>query len=125
VSFRPIVAPTDELAWEKAHTVLARVQEGVASSDGLCCGMPLTKELQGRGSTTALVGSYETVAQALLDYTEIGCDLLSVCGWDNFNDAIDLGRYVLPLVRGELAHRAATGSAPVLNPESTPEAVLS
>jgi alkanesulfonate monooxygenase len=149
VSFRPIIAPTEELAWEKAHKVLAEVQKGVASGSSLfsgqptnvgsvrlqalaeradlhdrCLWMPLTKELQGRGSTTALVGSYETVAQALVDYTEIGCDLLSVRGWDNYNDAIDLGRYVLPLVRQELAHRAATGSGPILNRDSKPEAVL-
>ena len=57
------------------------------------------------GSTTALVGSYETVAQALLDYTDIGCDLLSIRGWDPLNDAIDYARYVLPLVRQELARR--------------------
>jgi alkanesulfonate monooxygenase len=148
-SFRPIVAPTDELAWEKAANVLAEVQKGIAAGNSSfsgqpknvgsirlqalaeradlhdrCLWMPLTKELQGRGSTTALVGSYETVAAALVDYTEIGCDLLSVRGWDNYNDAIDLGRYVLPLVRQELAHRAATGNAPILNQDSTPEAVL-
>ncbi|HWN33116.1 MAG TPA: alkanesulfonate monooxygenase, partial [Pseudonocardia sp.] len=59
------------------------------------------------GSSTALVGSYETVAAALLDYVDIGCELLSVRGYDPLNDAVDLGRYVLPLVRQELAHRAA------------------
>jgi len=79
---------------------------------------PLAKELKGGGSTTALVGSYETVAAALVDYTEIGCDLLSIRGWDVYNDAVDYARFVLPLVRQELAHREATGNAPVLNPDS-------
>lgn len=32
VSFRPIVAPTDELAWEKAHDILARTKENIAAS---------------------------------------------------------------------------------------------
>ena len=151
VSFRPIIAPTEELAWEKAERVLTEVTKGAAARGAnalfngapqnvgsqrllalaergdlhdRCLWMPLTTQMGGRGSTTALVGSYETVAQALVDYTEIGCDLLSVRGWDNLNDAIDLGRYVLPLVREELAHREASGNAPILNPDSKPEVVL-
>ena len=70
----------------------------------------LVKDLEsaatgGQGSSTALVGSYETVARALLDYVDIGCELLSVRGYDPLNDAIDLARHVLPLVRQELASR--------------------
>ena len=57
----------------------------------------------------ALVGSYETVAASILDYVDLGADLVSIRGYDNLNDAIDYGRYVLPLVRQELAHRQATG----------------
>ena len=86
--------------------------------------MPLAKELRGVGSTTALVGSYETVAAALIDYTEIGCDLLSIRGWDPYNDAVDYARHVLPLVRQELVHRESTGNAPVLNPDSRPAVAL-
>jgi alkanesulfonate monooxygenase len=153
-SFRPIVAPTDELAWEKAHAVLAQTQKAMANAadpsnqllkrfmsseptnvgsvrlrevaargdlHDRCLWMPLAKELKGGGSTTALVGSYETVAAALIDYADIGCDLLSIRGWDVYNDMVDYGRYVLPLARQELAHREATGTAPVLNPDSKPE----
>jgi len=147
-SFRPIVAPTDELAWEKAHAILAQTKAAMAGAGGAALRRfgggeptnvgsvrlrkvaekgdlhdralwtPLAKELKGGGSTTALVGSYETVAAALVDYTEIGCDLLSIRGWDVYNDAVDYARFVLPLVRQELAHREATGNAPVLNPDS-------
>ena len=46
------------------------------------------------------------MARALLDYVDIGCELLSIRGWDPLNDAIDYARYVLPLVRRELARRA-------------------
>ncbi len=81
----------------------------------------MAKALGGSGSTTALVGSYETVAAALVNYTEIGCDLLSIRGGDVYEDAQDYARYVLPLVRQELAHREANGTAPVLNPDSAPE----
>ena len=66
---------------------------------------PLVTATGAGGSTTALVGSYETVAQPLLDYVDIGCELLSIRGWDPLNDAIDYARYVLPLVRQELARR--------------------
>lgn len=138
VSFRPIIAPTDELAWEKAYRTLDRVREvhqvGAAASHYPAAGggrpanvgsqrllevagrgelhdralwTPLVTATNAAGSSTALVGSYETVAKALLDYVDIGCELLSVRGYDPLDDAIDLGRYVLPLVRQELAARAA------------------
>jgi alkanesulfonate monooxygenase len=133
VSFRPIVAPTDELAWEKAHQILAQVQKNVTEQPNArwrrtaqpanvgsqrllevaakgelhdrALWTPLVTATNAGGSTTALVGSYETVAQALLDYVDIGCELLSIRGWDPLNDAIDYARYVLPLVRQELARR--------------------
>lgn len=144
VSFRPIVAPTDELAWEKAHQILARTQQNVAAGGPAvfrrtgggppqnvgsqrllevakrgelhdrALWTPLVTATGAGGSTTALVGSYETVARALLDYVDIGCELLSIRGWDPLNDAIDYARYVLPLVRQELAgRRAAPAPAPV------------
>jgi alkanesulfonate monooxygenase len=135
VSFRPIIAETDELAWEKAYRTLDRVQAvrparvrsshypagtrpanvgsqrllDVAARGELhdrALWTPLVTATNAAGSSTALVGSYETVAAALLDYVDIGCELLSVRGYDPLNDAIDLGRNVLPLVRQELAHRA-------------------
>jgi alkanesulfonate monooxygenase len=49
------------------------------------------------------------VAAAILDYIDLGADLVSIRGYDTLNDAIDYGRYVVPLVRQELAHREATG----------------
>jgi alkanesulfonate monooxygenase len=135
VSFRPIVAPTDELAWEKALQILAQTKANIAvnrsgrrrppgipqnvGSQRLlevaqrgelhdrALWTPLVTATGAGGSTTALVGSYETVAQALLDYVDIGCELLSIRGWDPLNDAIDYARYVVPLVRQELAHRVA------------------
>jgi len=145
VSFRPIVAPTDELAWEKAHAILTKTQENAAAGalsryrppvngrpqnvgsqrllevaergelHDRALWTPLVTATGAGGSTTALVGSYETVAQALLDYVDIGCELLSIRGWDPLNDAIDYARYVLPLVRQELARRPG---APVPVPAS-------
>jgi alkanesulfonate monooxygenase len=136
VSFRPIVAPTDELAWAKARATLARVQPPPTGSThypapgaGRLANVgsqrlldlaergelhdralwtPLVTATNAAGSSTALVGSPETVAAALLDYVDVGCELLSIRGYDPLNDAIDYARYVLPLVREELRHRGIT-----------------
>ena len=129
VSFRPIVAATDELAWEKAHAILGQIQAtpvpsffgagrpanvgsqrllDVAAKGELhdrALWTPLVTATNAAGSSTALVGSPETVAAALLDYVDIGCELLSIRGYDPLNDAIDYARYVLPIVRQELARR--------------------
>lgn len=60
---------------------------------------------------TALVGTPETVAQALLDYYDLGVDILSARGYDLLGDAIDFGRYVIPIVREEVAKRDAKRDA--------------
>lgn len=138
VTFRPIVAETDELAWEKAHRLIGAVAETYANDlfhnpgsranepqnvgsqrllDAAARGEVHDRALwtkpaevtRAAGASTALVGSYETVAAAILDYVDLGAELVSIRGYDNLNDVIDYGRFVLPLVRAELAHREATG----------------
>lgn len=66
-----------------------------------------TRITGGQGNSTALVGTPETVAAALLDYYDLGITLLSARGYDIYDDAIDVGRYVIPLVRQEVAARDA------------------
>lgn len=146
VTFRPIVAATDALAWEKAHAYVARIaatfERGVYGKQLHHQGDPqnvgsqraLTfanaSELYDRalwtktaaatnaaGASTALVGSPETVAAAILDYVDRGADLVSIRGYDTLNDAVDYGKHVLPLVREELAHRKATGRRGTLQAE--------
>ncbi len=137
VTFRPIIAPTEELAWEKAERILAILRDGgrsglwVQKSSGQAPAnvgsqrlldiaargdrhdralwTPTASATGARGASTALVGTPETVAAAILDYVDLGADLISIRGYDNLNDAIDYGRYLIPLVREELAHREATG----------------
>ncbi|QWB21268.1 MULTISPECIES: LLM class flavin-dependent oxidoreductase [Streptomyces] len=142
VSFRPIIAPTDELAWEKAHRILGTITtnheerakrrhypargQGTPANVGSqrllavaergevhdrCLWTAPATATNAAGASTALVGSPETVAKALLDYVDIGCELLSMRGYDPLNDAIDYARHVLPLVRQELKHRASSGAA--------------
>ncbi len=67
----------------------------------------------------ALVGSPETVSQALLDYVDLGATLISIRGYDNFNDAVDYGRYVLPRVREGIKEREEKASEKF--PEKTTE----
>ena len=138
VTFRPIVATTDQLAWDKAHEYVAKIKntfqksgyaaqlhrQGAPQNVGSQRALDFASrsELYDRalwtktaavtnaaGASTALVGSAETVAAAILDYVDRGASLVSVRGYDTLADAVDYGRNVLPLVREELAHRAATG----------------
>jgi alkanesulfonate monooxygenase len=136
VTFRPIVAETDELAWEKAHKVVDRLndnrEKGVSLRSPLSAPRPANVgsqrllEIASRGdvhdralwyptvtatnaagASTALVGSPRTIADSILDYIDLGCDLISIRGYDNFNDAVDYGRYILPLVREGIREREA------------------
>lgn len=135
VTFRPIVAETDELAWSKAHRTLDALNANRAKGLGKAPAAaprpanvgsqrllaiaargdvhdralwyPTVTATNASGASTALVGSPRTVADAILDYVDLGAELISIRGYDNLNDAIDYGRYVLPLVRDGLNARAA------------------
>lgn len=138
VTFRPIIAATEDLAWEKAHRIHAvladpagaagrfrsilggaapqnvgsqRLLEIAARQDvhDRALWTPTATATGAAGASTALVGTPETVAAAILDYVDLGAELISIRGYDNLNDLIDYGRHILPLVRQELAHRQATG----------------
>ncbi|QQM46196.1 LLM class flavin-dependent oxidoreductase [Streptomyces liliifuscus] len=141
VAFRPIIAATEELAWEKAHrtvgAIKARKEKGEAITkrhNGLtqpqntgsqrliaiaeagerydrALWTPTAAATGGAGNSNALVGTPETVAQALLDYYDLGVDILSARGYDLLDDAIDFGRYVIPIVREEVAKRDAERGA--------------
>jgi alkanesulfonate monooxygenase len=66
---------------------------------------PTVTATNARGASTALVGSWQTVADSILDYVDLGCDLISIRGYDNLTDMIDYGRHVLPRVREGIAAR--------------------
>ncbi|MCR6502359.1 LLM class flavin-dependent oxidoreductase [Shinella sp. CPCC 101442] len=127
VTFRPILAETDELAWAKAHRILAALKthhKSVTGAEPQNVGSQRLLEFAAkadvhdkalwfepaaatgaRGASTALVGSPDTVAEAILRYVDIGADLISIRGYDNLYDVIDYGRYLVPLVRAGLASR--------------------
>jgi alkanesulfonate monooxygenase len=59
------------------------------------------------GNSTALVGTPEQVAEAMLRYYDIGITRLLLRGFDPLEDAEDFGRRLLPLVRAGVAERDA------------------
>jgi alkanesulfonate monooxygenase len=131
VSLRPIIAPTEDQAWDRARRILARVVETRPTAAGEGGGLrpqavgarrlvdfareaevhdkrlwtPIAAAMGGAGNTTALVGTPEQVAESLLDYYDIGCTTLLIRGFDPLNDALDYGRELIPRVRAEVARR--------------------
>jgi alkanesulfonate monooxygenase len=57
------------------------------------------------GNSTALVGTPEQVAEAMLRYYDLGITTLLLKGFDPLPDAIDFGKRLLPLIREGAAKR--------------------
>jgi len=65
-----------------------------------------------QGNSTALVGTPETVAKALLEYYKLGATSLLIRGYDLRPDAIQYGEELIPRVRELVAdHDAARCAA--------------
>jgi alkanesulfonate monooxygenase len=134
VAFRPILGATDEQAWEKAHRIVETIARRKHAAQPLLgrryAGTPENTGSQrlialaergerfdramwtgtagatgGAGNSNALVGTPETVAAALLDYYDLGIEILSARGYDILEDAVEFGRHVIPIVREEVAKR--------------------
>ena len=145
IAFRPIVAPTDDEAWAKAHAIRARIDElaerrtvrtlteaprepgrlpentanlrlaELAASGERHDRALWTPTVAGAGglptSATALVGSYRTVADALLDYVDAGFEIFGLRGYDLLADAVELGENVIPLVHAGVVARQTAETA--------------
>ena len=139
VAFRPILGRTEEEAWAKAYDTVARIKERTAGGQQLTRRHRLTDPENagsqrllavaaqgerhdralwtvtaaatgGAGNSTALVGTPETVAAALMDYYDLGVRIMSARGYDLVEDAREFGREVIPLVRAEVARRDAAAA---------------
>jgi alkanesulfonate monooxygenase len=140
VSLRPILADTEDAAWARAKRIgdetEARVNAGtrrrigpgtnnssVGSArlrDFAAQGEVLDERLWTRvaaltgaaGNSTALVGTAEQVADALLKYYDLGCTTILIRGFDPLSDGIDYGRELIPRLRAGVAERdrALTGA---------------
>ncbi|MCW2765049.1 MAG: Alkanesulfonate monooxygenase [Nocardioides sp.] len=130
VSLRPIVADTEREAWARAEEILRKTQErwdttrrtfGLDGQNAVGSQRLLEAAAQGdvldkrlwtavakvtgaTGNSTALVGSYEQVADALLDYVDLGVSTLLIRGFDPLADARAYGR-LIELVRAGAAQR--------------------
>ena len=132
LSLRPILADTEEAAWARAEKIRETIvrTRGQASLgpptapanegskrllEAAARGDRLDKRLWtgaaaltgARGNTTALVGTPEQVADALLDYWRLGVSTFLIRGFDPLEDAIDYGERLLPLTRALIAAEEA------------------
>ena len=129
LSLRPILADTEEQAWARADRILEKAK-AVAQANGFVRKEPpnegsrrlLAAAAQGarldkrlwtgiagllgaKGNSTSLVGTPEQVAEALLDYYDLGITTFLIRGFDPLEDAIDYGKKLIPLTRELVARR--------------------
>ena len=131
LSLRPVLADTEEAAWKRADEIVERARAireaaGLPTSghtppnagsqrllDAAASGTRLDKRLWtgvaavtgAQGNSTGLVGTPEQVADALLDYYDLGVSTFLIRGFDPLDDAVAYGRDLIPLVRELVANR--------------------
>jgi alkanesulfonate monooxygenase len=129
VSVRPIIAATESLAWARAEEIAERAlaqrqrflgARGRRDSTSVGSARLLAAAAEAEvhderlytriatitgaaGNSTALVGTPSQVAAALLRYVDIGCDTLLMRGFMPFDDAVEYGRELIPLLREQTA----------------------
>jgi len=129
LSLRPVLADTEVAAWKRAKDIEDRTRELRERSgqrteehappnagsqrllDAAAQGRRLDKRLWtgvaaitgASGNSTGLVGTPEQVAEALLDYYDLGVTTFLIRGFDPLEDAVAYGRDLIPLVR-QLVH---------------------
>jgi alkanesulfonate monooxygenase len=126
LSTRPILAATEGEAWDRARATLDRVlinrggtpapkRQNVGSNRLLqaaaeaevhdtCLWTSLAAATGASGNSTALVGTPETVAQALLEYHKLGATSLLIRGYDPRPDAVQYGEELIPRIRELVAN---------------------
>ncbi len=130
LSLRPILADTEAAAWARADALLERARQlheraGIGRADlppaegsrrlleAAASGPRVDKRLWtamaqltgAQGNSTALVGTPDQVADAMLDYYDLGIDTFLIRGFDPIGDAAAYGSELLPRVRALVAAR--------------------
>jgi alkanesulfonate monooxygenase len=133
LSTRPILAATDGAAWDRAHAILdqalrqrggaappqrqnigsKRLLQAAAEAEvhDTCLWTKLAAATGAAGNSTALVGSPETVAKALLEYYKLGATTLLIRGYDPRPDAVRYGEELIPRIRAMAAEYDAGAAA--------------
>ena len=88
-----------------AQRLLETVAKGDRVDERLWTGIAAL--VGGGHNSTALVGTPEQVADALLAYYDLGVKTFLIRGFDPVVDAEDYGRELLPLTRAKVAARDA------------------
>lgn len=124
ISFRPIIAETEKLAWEKAQHIYELTRQQIedrgirqdkqtAQSVGAQRLVDLSRRevhdrnlwtgisslVHGNHNSTALVGTPDQVAESIADYYKLGISSVLIRGFDPLNDAVEYGRELLPSIR--------------------------
>ena len=119
LSTRPILAETDDKAWDRARDILTKVTERTGgatnpnnrTAENIGSQRLLAAATGARGNSTALVGTPDTVAAALLEYYKLGATSLLIRGYDPRPDAVQYGRDLIPRLRQLVADYDAAQSA--------------
>jgi alkanesulfonate monooxygenase len=129
LSLRPILASTEDEAWDRAYAILdtitgqapvidwprrptnvgsLRLLDAAARADVHDARLftALAKATGAAGNSTALVGTPEQVVTSLLAYVDIGVTTILIRGYDPLTDAEAYGE-LIRLTRERLARRAA------------------
>jgi alkanesulfonate monooxygenase len=157
ISLRPIIADTEQEAWEKAEWIASETAERIELAKQRMSGaketyrglggaknatfsvdrntggttsvgrqrliemsadqdvyderlwMKVANLTGAAGNSTALVGTPEQVAEAMLRYYDLGITTLLLKGFDPLVDAVEFGEKLLPLVREGAELRDAAG----------------
>ena len=128
LSTRPILAATDGEAWDRARAILDRAAQprrraaaeapeigsqrllraaAEAEVHDTCLWTALAAATGAQGNSTALVGTPETVAKALLEYYKLGATRLLIRGYDPRPDAVQYGEELIPRSRELVAQHDA------------------
>ncbi len=134
LSTRPILADTEAKAWARANRILDHI---VASNGGkppkpenvgslrllqaaaerdvhdTCLWARIAAATGARGNSTALVGTPDTVAAALLEYYKLGATSLLIRGYDPVPDTAQYGAELIPRVRALVAAYDAGRATPL------------
>ncbi len=128
LSTRPILAETDDKAWDRARAILGKIKgsgrkpgqrQNVGSKRLLaaaaagehqdsCLWMKLAEATGAQGNSTALVGAPDTVARAMVEYYKLGATSLLIRGYDPLLDTEQYGAELIPLVRKLVAEVEAS-----------------
>jgi len=137
LSLRPILADTEDAAWAKADRILETAKARIAQSgfaraaqgpvnegsrrllEAAAKGTRLDKRLWtglaaltgAKGNSTSLVGTPDQVADAILDYYDLGVTSILIRGFDPIRDAEQYGSELLPRVRSLVEGRGVSRAA--------------